>query len=288
MEGGMSQQNGLVRCTLFTINENPEEAYGKDVENHKSSHKEVKGCTDHCRSLEVISAGVIYEEVLGTGMMADKEEEIRNPEEASVEVVKSSLDKEEPLVTEKQRLPTIRQSERVQEQLIKKYQAKSQDDGKKEAQEGNSSYHNSFSVLDNDKIVSLAAGMGVVIPSDNFDTIDIMKDLEKARQALNKIKNIPCVEESKDLCPMDEIQLNDIPLLDWYENDSEAKHFTLVQSRKKKKRKSLLKNLGRENHVRRSKRTAPMYRSRGEQENPAPTKGKTKKVCPMIRGIFRI
>jgi 3-polyprenyl-4-hydroxybenzoate decarboxylase len=100
--------------------------------------------------------------------------------------------------------------------------------GKKTMQEGNTSFHNSFSVLDNVKIISLATLMGVLIPSNNFDIIDIMKDLENARHALNKIKNVPCVEENDDVGHMDEVQMSEIPLLDWYQNDSEAEHFTLV------------------------------------------------------------
>jgi hypothetical protein len=43
---------------------------------------------------------------------------------------------------------------------------------------------NSFSILDNDEIAKLAGDMGVLIHEENFDTIDIMKDLEVASQAL--------------------------------------------------------------------------------------------------------
>jgi hypothetical protein len=32
---------------------------------------------------------------------------------------------------------------------------------------------------------------------------------------------------------MDEVQNSEIPLLEWYDNDSKAEHFSLVQSRKK-------------------------------------------------------
>jgi hypothetical protein len=47
---------------------------------------------------------------------------------------------------------------------------------------------NSFFVLGIDKISALAADMGVKISLDNFDTIDIMRDLEMARLALDKVK----------------------------------------------------------------------------------------------------
>jgi hypothetical protein len=46
------------------------------------------------------------------------------------------------------------------------------------------SNQNSFSILDNDEIAKLAGDMGVLIHEENFDTIDIMKDLEVASQAL--------------------------------------------------------------------------------------------------------
>jgi hypothetical protein len=119
-----------------------------------------------------------------------------------------------------------------------------------------------FFVLDNDEIASLAAGMGIVIPKENFDIINIMRDLENARKALNKVENAPYQDISDELSPVDEIREIEIPMLEWYENDSEAEHFTMVQSRKEKG-KNLMENSSRETLVRRSKRTTPIYRDRG-------------------------
>jgi hypothetical protein len=79
--------------------------------------------------------------------------------------------------------------------------------------------------------------MGIVIPKENFDIINIMRDLENARKALNKVKNAPYQVISDELPPVDEIQEIQIPMLEWYENDSEAKHLTMVQSRKEKRKK---------------------------------------------------
>jgi hypothetical protein len=45
---------------------------------------------------------------------------------------------------------------------------------------------NSFFVLNNDVLADLARDMGVNIPEGNFYVIDMMKDLECARHALEK------------------------------------------------------------------------------------------------------
>jgi hypothetical protein len=55
--------------------------------------------------------------------------------------------------------------------------------------EGNSlSVSNSFVVLDNDIIVDLAANMGLAISINDFDILELMKDLELGRHDLDKTK----------------------------------------------------------------------------------------------------
>jgi hypothetical protein len=117
--------------------------------------------------------------------------------------------------------------------------------------------------LYNEKIVSLASGMGVKIATENFDSIDIMKDLELARQALNKHRQILCNEISEEVTLEEEVPYSEIPLLEWVDSDSQVEHYTLVPSiKKKKKRQTRLKNLVREFNIRRSKRTTPsIYRN---------------------------
>jgi hypothetical protein len=61
--------------------------------------------------------------------------------------------------------------------------------------------------------------MGVKIATENFDSIDIMKDLELARQALNKNIQIPCNEISEEVTPEEEVPYFEIPLLEWLDND---------------------------------------------------------------------
>jgi hypothetical protein len=110
--------------------------------------------------------------------------------------------------------------------------------------------------------------MGVVVQKENFDTIDIMKDLEIARVTLNKNKIVPCPDNCEEVKPVDEIQQEEVPLLEWIKNGSEAEHFTLVQSKKKRNKKSQLENSVRDVQVRRSKRTTPsIYRDKGRHEN---------------------
>jgi hypothetical protein len=62
----------------------------------------------------------------------------------NLEEVRSSKVEVEALTTEKQRLPVVRQSERVQDQILKKYKANDQEGGKKRSLEGNISTRNSF------------------------------------------------------------------------------------------------------------------------------------------------
>jgi hypothetical protein len=55
--------------------------------------------------------------------------------------------------------------------------------------EGNPlSVSNSFVVLDNDIIVDLAANMGLAISINDFDILELMKDLELGRHDLDKTK----------------------------------------------------------------------------------------------------
>jgi hypothetical protein len=124
--------------------------------------------------------------------------------------------------------------------LRKKYKAHVQGGEKTVQEKGNPKSQNFFSVLDNDEIVCLAVGMGVVVQKENFDTIDIMKDLEIARVTLNKNKIVPCPDNCEEVKPVDEIQQEEVPLLEWIKNGSEAEHFTLVQSKKKRNKKSQL------------------------------------------------
>jgi hypothetical protein len=78
-----------------------------------------------------------------------------------------------------------------------------------------------------------------------------------------------------------EAELDSVPLLEWLDDDSENEKFTIVQSRKKKKKqvKLCLECLVEEPPIRKSKRlTRSLYRKVGGQEPPHPgMKSKRKK-----------
>jgi hypothetical protein len=113
--------------------------------------------------------------------------------------------------------------------------------------------------------------MGISISGDQFDSIDMMKDTELARHAVDlaKKKIGPIVDEMVDECCDEPI---DVPLLEWIEEDYESESFTLVQSKKKKKNLLKMKQEKKESKspLRRSKRTTPsLYRKDGGKENLA-------------------
>jgi hypothetical protein len=142
------------------------------------------------------------------------------------------------------------------------------------------STHNSFATLDNECIASLASEMGINIAPDQFESINIMKDLEIARQTLDMSKLVehPINEETEVENSTECVEVGN--LLEWIEEDSESESFTLVQSRKKKKRqlRKSLKKSRMENPLRRSSRITPsIYRGKGVQENLAPGDRRSKK-----------
>lgn len=145
----------------------------------------------------------------------------------------------------------------------------------------NLSFENFFALLDNSDIALIASNMGIIIPDCDFDKVEIMKDLEVARHNFedkqNNVKNDK--EEGQPVIGSDADQ---IPVLDWINEDSEEENFILVQSKKKKREQNKLKNsVSKEPGInttnmpaRRSKRTTPsIYRSCSGQENPGPSKG---------------
>jgi hypothetical protein len=120
-------------------------------------------------------------------------------------------------------------------------------------------------------IASIASDMGIIVSDLNFDSVNLIKDLEIARHALyaSKEKMLPHVNEVMEENP--NIEMDEVPLLEWLDDNSERESFTLVQSRKRKKRKikTPMGNPLGGDHVRRSKRTTPsLYRNVGDKKNP--------------------
>ena len=97
--------------------------------------------------------------------------------------------------------------------------------------------HNSFAVLSDKEIMLRAAGMGVIIPDDKFESIDILRSLEDARNKLRAKNNI---SKHKDESYVVDNDLGDkIPLqIEWHEQERfDSDSFTLVESRKSKRQR---------------------------------------------------
>jgi hypothetical protein len=89
-------------------------------------------------------------------------------------------------VTEAQKILDTRYSSRLQSKMEEKINNQEKQSKKRSLAGTNLSSCNSFAVLDDNCIAGIAKGMGVLIPTDTFDTIDILKDIEIARHTVDK------------------------------------------------------------------------------------------------------
>jgi hypothetical protein len=109
--------------------------------------------------------------------------------------------------------------------------------GGKSLQGTNISSHNSFAALENAEIVEIAGGVGVNIMSEQFELVDLMKDLELARHEIQVTK----IHESQSPLDVENVEISEIVNddsylpLEWPVDDFETESFTLVESRKKEK-----------------------------------------------------
>jgi hypothetical protein len=133
------------------------------------------------------------------------------------------------MVSEMQKIPEVRYSDRIQEQMLSKHMGAQQDKNNKRTLEGtNLSDQNSFAILNNLDIMRLAARMGIHIDKNHFNTIDIMKDLECARHALEGREKVEVVNPNEGIeqkaldDDVEKLQLK------WKEEDSESESFTIV------------------------------------------------------------
>jgi hypothetical protein len=159
----------------------------------------------------------------------------------------------------------------VQAKKLDRIYKNCQASSKKRSLEGtNLSSQNSFAILDVDNIGRIDGHMVVVIPDFEFDKIELLKDVEIARHALYKKQSRPLPDVEEVAQSPKEIGNEEVPLLEWLDDDSENEKCTLVQSKKKKKKQvklSLEKSVEKPT-LRRSQRTAPsVYRRDGSQES---------------------
>jgi hypothetical protein len=94
--------------------------------------------------------------------------------------------------------------------------------------------NNSFAVLSDNQIVAKASLMGVRIPDGNFDTVNLVRDLELARNSL--VSKQKTVKPPSVVLFIKSNEGTTTPLsMDWISSDdNEDSSFTLVESRKKK------------------------------------------------------
>jgi hypothetical protein len=67
----------------------------------------------------------------------------------------------------------------------------------------------------------------------NFDSIDIMKDLEAPRHSLKSINESKINNPNGQIVQETDEKEYEVALLEWLDDDSEAEQFTLVQSKKR-------------------------------------------------------
>jgi hypothetical protein len=91
---------------------------------------------------------------------------------------------------------------------------------------------NAFSVLSNNEIMLRASMMGVNIPSDDFEHIDLIREIENSRNSLLD-KNTKPVNES--LVVHHDCGIKSPLRLEWHDEEEDDSNFILVQSRKSKK-----------------------------------------------------
>jgi hypothetical protein len=160
----------------------------------------------------------------------------------------------------------VRQSKRIKDAGVSQPKLADQTQNKMNKElgmEGNSSLQrNSFAVLANPQIVSLANKMGIDSDSISFEKIDLLKDLENARMKLNEQSTVT-VDQADNL--EDEmLPLNDHNVLDWGSEDSEEPIIVVNSVRKSRSSKN------------KSKRKARVIKNPPFEDSVNPEGGKSK------------
>ena len=145
----------------------------------------------------------------------------------SVQVAKAGM--------EANHYPKRRRSERLKKDICLTTMEKLERAGTKRNLEGNSSKSNSFAVLSMDEMILVTSGMGVIMENDDFDTFNLLNDLEHARNDLFQKQF-----EQKQTSQTEPVEMNQVKnstlQLEWLQKESsEPEEFILVESRKKKR-----------------------------------------------------
>ena len=106
---------------------------------------------------------------------------------------------------------------------------------KKRNLEGNTSNYNSFSALPVEDIITVTADMGVILDATDFDTFDILKDLEQARNNLYQKQCDKVSAPQTETVEEDPRDNKNLDLIWIHYESSKSDDFILVESRKKKR-----------------------------------------------------
>jgi hypothetical protein len=150
---------------------------------------------------------------------------------------------------------------------------------KKRGLEGNNSdipCHNSFAVLSDKEIVSRTSMMGITIPNNNFESVDLIRNLEVAKKQLAS-KNSKSSNEQEKLVVEQAVNSRAPLQLGWQSGeDIEEEPFTVVQSRRDRK-KAVKTKISRTGPLTRSQRkanTSPLDPGRNVRRRKTPDKYK--------------
>lgn len=134
-----------------------------------------------------------------------------------------------------QQVQNRRRSERLIKDTHLSIKEKNERIAQKRNLEGNPVNANSFSVLPVEELISISCNMGIAIQNDAFDTFNLIRDLEKARNDLylkQSENKQPSQTESVGNEPVENAPLE----LEWlHDESSETEDFILVESRKKRR-----------------------------------------------------
>jgi hypothetical protein len=128
-----------------------------------------------------------------------------------------------------------RQSERLGKNIHLTTQERNEIMAQKRCLEGNSTHAVSFSELSNNDMCSIAKNMGVVISEDDFDTFDVVKELELARANLYEKQHINKQTDQNDET-VDNDDHEETLIIEWHQDESsESEDFikSLLGKRKK-------------------------------------------------------
>ena len=140
---------------------------------------------------------------------------------------------EDPVVMEVKKVDERRRSERLKETTNIHTMEKVSKMAKKRNLEGNSKNHNAFSLLPIEEIVTISADMGVAINHEDFETFDLLKNLEQARGDLYSKQCQSKLISQPELVENVSNNVNSLELEWLNDENSDIEDFVLVESRKK-------------------------------------------------------